>query len=759
MTQSPFYFGVRHLSPAAGIELRSFLEEKKPELVLVEGPSDLNYMIDSICDPKVRFPIAVMAYTEKAPVRSILYPFAEYSPEVQALLWAKKNGSKVEFMDLPSSVFLAMPSGDEKESEGTTESVYKRMEVATGESHESWWERTFEQLGNTGKYREAANAFGRELRKAEKSQGRRDTAETLVREAFMKKKIEAAIKSGTPPEKIVCVCGAFHVGGLEENEAMTDEEAENLPKANSFATLMPYSFFRLSSMSGYGAGNESPSYYQMMFDAFTKGIKKGESNDEIMKGFVTAYIVECAKEHRNAGNIVSAASLIETERLAYALSAIRGGRHPNIEDLDDAMTATIGHGDFSKIVYATTKVKIRPVVGYLPQGMSKTAVQDDFNRQLEKLKLEKHRSEVVSEIELDLREKLSAQSDEAAFRDLYRSFFLNRLSVIGVNFARIKESGQSNMNWKEVWSAQWLPEVEIELVEASLMGDSIKGVCASRLKEMTDEAQSMDGTAEVFGKAFQCGLPDMCAYALKKVQALSTEDNALFQTASTADRLSTIVRYGTLRKFDTETLEPMVEKLYLRSILIMKEACRCDDENARKICSAIDSISKLQLNHSSLDEQLLLDTLYQIAEDDSLNCRCSGFSMSLLLERGKCGNDKLSAEISRRLSKGTPPDLAALWFEGLSEKNHFALIARIQIWEELNKYIDSLDNDEFDRSLVVLRRTFAEFSQNEKCEIAENLGEIWGTDKGSTAEVLTQTITEADKKKIGELSDFDFDDI
>ncbi|MBR1614742.1 MAG: hypothetical protein IJ673_04600 [Treponema sp.] len=41
-------------------------------------------------------------------------------------------------------------------------------------------------------------------------------------------------------------------------------------------------------------------------------------------------------------------------------------------------------------------------------------------------------------------------------------------------------------------------------------------------------------------------------------------------------------------------------------------------------------------------------------------------------------------------------------------------------------------------------------------------GESWGnlgTDKGSTAEALTQTITEADKEKIGELSDFDFDDI
>ncbi|MBR4373760.1 MAG: hypothetical protein IKP49_05290, partial [Treponema sp.] len=166
--ENPHFFGIRHLSPAASVELKSFLDETKPLLVLVEGPSDLNAMIDSICNPKVKFPIAIMAYSKNPPVRSILYPFAEYSPEIQALLWAKKNGAKVEFMDLPSSTFLAIPEEDESEDEpkdenengesnqsnlGITESVYSKLEILTGESHDSWWERNFEQLARTGKYR------------------------------------------------------------------------------------------------------------------------------------------------------------------------------------------------------------------------------------------------------------------------------------------------------------------------------------------------------------------------------------------------------------------------------------------------------------------------------------------------------------------------------------------------------------------------------------------------------------------------------
>ena len=765
--QGPLYFGVRHLSPAAGVEVRSFLDEVKPELVLVEGPSDLSYMIDSICDPNVKFPIAIMAYTDCAPVRSILYPFAEYSPEIQAILWARRNGAGVAFMDLPSSSFLALPEPDGidedddedsgRQSAGTTESVYRRLEVVTGESHEGWWERTFEQLGNTGTYRDAVNTFGKEMRKAEGGRGKFDAAETVIREAFMKRKIADAIKNGTKPEKIVCVCGAFHVGGLETNEPMSDGEIEGLPSVNSFATLMPYSFFRLSSASGYGAGNDSPSYYQMMFESLSK--KKGGSGEDAMNDFATRYIVECAKEHRAAGNIVSSASLIEASRLARVLASFRGSRYPNKDDLHDAMTATIGHGEFSEIVHATTKVEIRPVIGFLPQGMSKTAVQDDFNRQVERFRLGKYKSEVSSILELDLREKLSVQSEEAAFRDLYASFFLNRLLAIGVHFAEMLDSGQNGMNWKETWSVQWTPEVEIQIVESSLFGDSVASACSRKLKESADEASSIDEATKVFRRAFMCGLPDLCRYALRKVQALSAGDNAFGQIASTAEQLSLVVRYGDLRKFDTEQLRPMLEKLYLRSVLIMREACGCNDENARDVCDSMNAIHTLQLNHDYLDEPLLLGALEEIASKDDLNCRCSGFAMSILLERGKCDAGFLSAEISRRLSKGTPPDLAALWFEGLSAKNHFTLIARLPIWEQLNDYIDALDDEEFARALVVLRRTFSDFGQNEKCGIAENLGQIWGVDGGQAAEVLTQTITESDKEKLGELSGFDFDDI
>ena len=109
----PVFFGVRHLSPAAAFHLRQALDRAQPRLVLVEGPSDLNDQMEWLCHPETEFPAAILAYTKTPPVRTVLWPFAIYSPEVQAILWAHEHGVECRFMDLPSSVFLALREGEE----------------------------------------------------------------------------------------------------------------------------------------------------------------------------------------------------------------------------------------------------------------------------------------------------------------------------------------------------------------------------------------------------------------------------------------------------------------------------------------------------------------------------------------------------------------------------------------------------------------------------------------------------------------------
>src|SRR5258708_19840395 len=112
-TPTPHIFGVRHLSPAAGWHLRQLLERERPRLGLIEGSDDADELIPPIVSAKSKLPIAILAYTADAPVRTFVYPLATYSPEYQALRWCQENKTKVRFMDLPSSVFLGLYERDD----------------------------------------------------------------------------------------------------------------------------------------------------------------------------------------------------------------------------------------------------------------------------------------------------------------------------------------------------------------------------------------------------------------------------------------------------------------------------------------------------------------------------------------------------------------------------------------------------------------------------------------------------------------------
>lgn len=737
----PRYFGVRHLSPAAAFHIRKTLDEARPELVLVEGPSDLNDQMKWLCHPDTQFPTAILAYTKTPPVRTILYPLAIYSPEVQAILWAHENNVTCRFMDLPSSVFLAMQK-DEEEDAQPTESVYEKLAILTGEEHDTFWERNFEQCAD---YHGACNAFGSELR-ASSNVG----AENFLREAHMKRVILDAVKIGIPAEKIFCVCGAYHVDGLKNNSPMTDTELKKLPKADSAATLMPYSYYRLSTRSGYGAGNKAPAYFHLLWDAM---------NGEGMQSAASTYLVRLAAAHRKAGNIVSSAEVIEAVRLALTLSQMRDSKYPCLQDLKDAAITTMGHGNLSELAVAFADTEIGKTIGYLPEGVTRTSVQEDFYRQIKKLKLDRFRNAELQQLDLDLREKLTVKSQDAAFLDLNRSFLLHRLRVLGIHFASNLRSRQEKANWGEYWELRWTPEVEIEVVESSLLGDTIEGAAAFALKERADQAASIDQAALIFQDAFLCGMPAAAAHALTVLQSLSVDSAALTEVAATADTLSLVVRYGDLRKFDPHPVIPLIEQLFLRANLTLEDACKCDMKAAGAVTQAMDRLNVLQLNHNFLGQDGWVSLLERASDRDDLNTKCSGFAMAILLERGIATEELLAREVSRRLSPGVPADLGAGWFEGLAGKNRYALIARLSLWRHLSEYLDSLDEETFRRALVFLRRAFADFTPAEKSDIAENLGEIWGIHAQQVSELIMADFTQEEQAMLSDLDDFDFDDI
>jgi len=149
----------------------------------------------------------------------------------------------------------------------------------------------------------------------------------------------------------------------------------------------------------------------------------------------------------------------------------------------------------------------------------------------------------------------------------------------------------------------------------------------------------------------------------------------------------------------------------------------------------------------------------EIASRDDMNTRISGFCTAVLLERGRMQDEELGREVQRRLSKGIPAELGAGWFAGLSKKNRYALIARLSLWKELSSYLDTLDEEEFKRALLFLRRAFSDFTPGEKADVAENLGEVWQVNKDQVSETVTRALKTEELEMIDSLDDFDFDGI
>ncbi len=735
-------FGIRHFSPAGAYFVRKFLNENRPDVVLIEGPADFDFLMDDIVSKNLLPPFAIMAYTKEVPIETVLYPFAVYSPEYQAILWARENNKECHFFDLESNIMLGLESKNEDEIISDAPDKIHDKEKTSDFDMESFWERVLEQSEDMNAYKSGSALFGESLRNEDEVSLR-----DIIRESFMKRKIKEIIDSGIDSEKIVAITGAFHTSAIQSLDgAMTDKEYDSLKKKDSNITLMPYSYYRLSKRTGYGAGNTAPAYYELLWQGFIKNDKTYHERK---------YLSLLAKYMREHGGIVSSAQVIEATMLSRSIANLRGGSIPTLVDLKDAGITCMGGGSFGEMAMGFAQSDIGTKIGVVPQESMKTSIQSDFLSRLKALKLEKYKELVATPLQLDLRENLRVKSKESAFLDLNRSFFLYRLVTLGIDFAKIERNRQDNATWAENWILQWTSEAEIQIVESVLKGDTIDEAVAFVLGERLDNAISISEIADIIEAAFNCGIPKIVEGAGRKLDEMASGAVSIHEIAVTTSKLSDMILFGDIRKLDRKPLEPIVKRLCIRAALILAGESACDDMAAVILVEDIQSIHNVFVLHDFLDKDLWFDKLMEVSNRDDLNTKISGLATAILLDTGKTDENTLRIEVARRLSAGMPAELGANWFAGLSIRNHYALIGRLTLWESLSEYMDSLDEEEFRRSLVFLRRAFVDYSSKEKDMIAENLGEIWGLNAAVVSEIINSEVKEVDTEI---LEDFDFGD-
>ncbi|HYH15331.1 MAG TPA: DUF5682 family protein, partial [Flavisolibacter sp.] len=174
--------GIRHHGPGSARNVRDFLEALRPDIVLVEGPPEADAILQWATHTELKPPVAILCYQPDEPQRSVFYPFAEFSPEWQAIQYACKQNIPVRFFDLPIAQQLAIakekreqahnaeeivrPTPDSlHDGEETEEKMYDLKsdpiaylaEAAGYEDGEKWWEQLFEYRNKSEQVFEAVN--------------------------------------------------------------------------------------------------------------------------------------------------------------------------------------------------------------------------------------------------------------------------------------------------------------------------------------------------------------------------------------------------------------------------------------------------------------------------------------------------------------------------------------------------------------------------------------------------------------------------
>src|SRR5215475_10315348 len=70
--------GIRHHGPGSARNVKEFLEEIKPDIVLVEGPPEADEILQWSSHKELKPPVAILCYQPDNPQQSSFYPFAEF---------------------------------------------------------------------------------------------------------------------------------------------------------------------------------------------------------------------------------------------------------------------------------------------------------------------------------------------------------------------------------------------------------------------------------------------------------------------------------------------------------------------------------------------------------------------------------------------------------------------------------------------------------------------------------------------------------
>jgi len=695
-------FGIRHHGPGSARSLCQALRALSPNVILIEGPPDANDLIALAADEQMRPPVALLVYLPNEPKRAVYYPFAEFSPEWQAIQFGLAQQVPVRFIDLPQSHQFALDSDNESEepdaATGTATEVRRDplrwIAEASGYSDsERWWDHMIEhRRDSTESFKaimELMSALREEVAKVNESppEPRED-----LREAYMRQSIRAAEREGF--EKIAVVCGAWHAPVLQTMPPAKADTAllKGLAKVKTSATWVPWSMGRLTYWSGYGAGIESPGYYQHLWSV----------PDDV----TVRWMIRVAQLLRGQDLDASSASVIEAVRLGHSLAALRDRPVPGLAEFNDAARAVFCFGDDTPMRLIGEKLIVGELLGQVPDATPSLPLQQDLQREQKRLRLPPEATQEVRDF--DLRKP----------NDLDRSRLLHRLRLLDISWGTVEQASGKG-TFRELWRLQWQPEFAVAVIEANIWGNTVANAASARARSEADRFQDLPALTTLVEDTLLADLPEAIDHIMTRLEQVAALSNDIPHAMEALPSLAGVLRYGNVRQTDTAMVQQVVDGLVTRIVIGLPNACSAlNDEAAEEMYNRLVRVHTALLTLQNTDQTADWNgVLGQLVDQVGLHGVIAGRCCRLLFDQKLLAAEEVERRMGLAIAPAVDPVQSMAWIDGFLRGSGLILLHNEELWRILDEWVGSVKSEIFPNVLPLLRRTFSTFSAPERSQI------------------------------------------
>jgi uncharacterized protein DUF5682 len=704
--------GIRHHGPGSTKSMLNALQALQPDIILIEGPPDADKLIEYVANPNLKPPVALLVYDPKDLSQAAYFPFAEFSPEWQAIKFSLKSNTPVRFMDLPQGIHFTLNNLEKAKTQISIDVMLEEENAISKEEKlmqkdpmayaakaagytdsERWWEVMFEQEENPEAIFPAIIDLIGAMRKNLPISSDREKR----REAYMRNSIRKALKEGF--KNIAVICGAWHAPVLHDVHhypAKTDNAVlKGIKKVNAKATWVPWSFDRLSTQSGYRSGVISPAYYQLLYSHHSN--------------LVTHWMSQVARLFRKEELNASSAHVIESVRLANTLSAMRGLSVPGLDEMYEAAVSIFCQGYESEMELIEKKLIIGDIMGTVPPEIPVIPLQQDIEKTIKTARLTKERNSS---------EKIDKELDLRKSTNLVASHLLHRLTILGIPWGtQQKISKRSLGNFKEIWRLEWVPDFAINIIEAGMWGNTLFVAANNFILSKAEEIKTLPEITKLVESTLHADLPDTIKILVQYLRDLSALTRDVQNLMEALPALVNATRYGSTRQMDIAAIEEVIENIIPRICIGLPNACTAIDEDLTKEVFERLLETNQSLNILNKKEHLIqwYSALQKISEVANVNGILRGGAVRILFDKEHFDINDTATHMRYTLSRANDSTDAAQWLEGFLYGSGLLLIHQPSLWDILDEWINELSMEPvFKELLPLLRRTFSDFSGPER---------------------------------------------